>query len=786
VWVSKKCEQKGGDMFELCQVKETGLYTQGGSVSLQGIAISVEVTDVASLVTVIQQFKNDEELPIEATYCFPLEDGSAIYKFEVRIGDRLIKGEIEEREKAFEKYDKAMSDGHGAFLLDQEGTNIFVASVGNLMPGQEAVVSLSYVAELQMHDSEIRLMIPTTVSPRYFPAAFDPVKADVLSPPTSLDVPYGMSLHVRLNDRDKIAAVSSPSHRIVIETDDRSWNVKLTEAETRLNRDFLLDISLKEPTLPSARIQAHANGDRAVMLRLYPEIEPETEMSQSEVVFLLDCSGSMQGSSIKQASRALELCLKTLSAGDRFNIVRFGSTFEALFDQPQEFNEDSLRTAVAYMRKIRADLGGTEIYPALSHIFSSPPSNTRRRELIVLTDGEVGNVNEVINLARSHRSDTRIFSFGIGYGSSESLVRGLARATEGAAEFISPDERIEEKVLRQFSRLATPSMTNVRIDWKGMQIKQSPADIPPIFSGDSFTVYGLIEGGVPAGALTLTANIGARETSWSAPIQFENDGDAVATLWARSYIRELESDEGLDRGSRQTHRKEDQRKANIIETALRYNLMSSQTSMVAVDLRPNNEKASERAEYRRIPIQLTKDWHGVHSGDIYGPIQGLADVGLAANQPRLLRSQSIGSLQSLQGGGASYHEMPRPKLTRKKAETRWILDLLKTQTVAGSFESISYLPRLIPRSVTELKKLAERIDQVPIALQESVLATVVTLILLETGGQKSAKLWKRAAAKANEWLKKNATHAQLNGKPIHEALTELVKNPWELAAQQSQ
>jgi len=113
------------------------------------------------------------------------------------------------------------------------------------------------------------------------------------------------------------------------------------------------------------------------------------------------------------------------------------------------------------------------------------------------------------------------------------------------------------------------------------------------------------------------------------------------------------------------------------------------------------------------------------------------------------------------------------------------LDLLKTQTAAGSFESISYLPRLIPRSVTELKKLAERIDQVPVALQEIVLATVLTLILLESDGQKSAKLWQRAAAKANEWLKKYAMDAQLNGKPIHEALTQLIKNPWEQYVQQS-
>ena len=154
--------------LDLRQIKVAGLFIQEGSVPLRGVAISVDVTDVASLVTVTQRFSNTETKPVEATYCFPLEDGSAVCRFEVRIGDRLIKGETEEREKAFEKYDKAMSEGYGAMLLDQEQPNIFVASIGNLMPGEEAIVSISYVSELPVHDNQVRLMIPTTVSPRYF------------------------------------------------------------------------------------------------------------------------------------------------------------------------------------------------------------------------------------------------------------------------------------------------------------------------------------------------------------------------------------------------------------------------------------------------------------------------------------------------------------------------------------------------------------------------------------------------------------------------------------------
>ena len=170
-------------MFELSRVEEAGLYTESGLVPLRGVSISAEVIDVASKVVVVQRYRNDEKKPIEATYCFPLEEGSAVCGFEVRIGDRLIQGEVEEREKAFKKYDEAMAQGDGAYLLDQEKPNIFVASVGNLNPGQEATVSITYVAELSVSDDQIRLLIPTTVSPRYAPADADPIKTDVISPP---------------------------------------------------------------------------------------------------------------------------------------------------------------------------------------------------------------------------------------------------------------------------------------------------------------------------------------------------------------------------------------------------------------------------------------------------------------------------------------------------------------------------------------------------------------------------------------------------------------------------
>jgi len=739
-------------------------------VPLRGVSISAEVIDVASKVVVVQRYRNDEKKPIEATYCFPLEEGSAVCGFEVRIGDRLIQGEVEEKEKAFEEYDKAMAKGDGAYLLDQEKPNIFVASVGNLNPGQEATVSITYVAELSVSDDQIRLMIPTTVSPRYAPADADPIKIDVISPPTSLQVPYGLSLSVCIRNGAGITEVTSPSHKTKVRQTEKDWEVALSDSETRLDRDFILEMRLKEPRAPFVRVQQHESGDRGVMLRLYPEFDQKEGTSPSEVIFLLDCSGSMSGSSIAPATSALELCLRTLSTGDRFNIIRFGSDFESLFKTSMDYTDESLEKAVKYVQKINADLGGTEIYSAMKHILEEMPySNEHKREIIVLTDGEVSNEEAVIGLAGKHRDRVRIFSFGIGHGASESLVRGIARATRGAAEFISPEERIEDKVLRQFARLATPAIVDLRIDWKGMKVKQAPAQMPPIFSGDSFTIYGLIEGGSNADQVTLSGKLEGKEIAWSVPVSFEGNGEVIPTLWARNHIRDLESGIELRSGSRQTHRKAASLKKALVEIGKRFHLVSSETSFVAVETRTDSENTTEQAIYRRVPIQLTKGWHGV---------EALASIGAAMaysfapglNMLSLRRSSSYDDVSEYKISLEENVESQSKKL--RATEEPWVYELLRMQGVAGCFDLSRVLAKFVKTSFKILRNLASQIEGVEKGIQEKVLATSLMLLVLERKGVEFRDQWGRADMKARKWLEDNAKDARLFGKPIMEWLGE--------------
>ncbi len=587
---------------------------KGERIALRGVDIRVVVRDAASRVTVVQRYENAEKDPVEAVYSFPLEESSAVCGFEVEIGGRTIVGRVEEKEAAFEAYDQAMSEGHGAFLLDRDRPNIFTASVGNLAPGQKAAVKIVYVAELDQSGKDLRLMIPTTISPRYIPsgmeASADPSELDRISPPVIAgESPYGLTLRVDIEISGKIKSVRSPSHPIAVELNDNGASVELASEKTSLDQDFVLTVETAEPHVPTVCL-AKDGADRTIgMVNFFPDFS-ESETGPQEVVFVLDCSGSMYGESIEQAKAALLLCLRSLEAGDRFNVILFGSTFTTLFAESAAYDQKNLDVATEWVGRIDADLGGTEIMAPLKAALSAKGGVSR--SILLMTDGEVGNEKEVIDMASRQHGGTRIFTFGIGRGASEYLVRGLARAAGGAAEFIFPGERIQSKVLKQLSRLRTPYYKEISVDWGGLNPDTvAPYRIPALFDGDRLSVYGRFEKATET-RIALTAKGSQGTRTWEVHVDPNNiaEESPVPALFARKAIRDLEEGaSALHRtGSKQRKKKEGRVEEALLELSKRYGILSSVASMVAVEKR--DEPVEGEAVLRRIPVSLTRGWGG--------------------------------------------------------------------------------------------------------------------------------------------------------------------------------
>ncbi|MEN9271487.1 MAG: VIT domain-containing protein, partial [Thermostichales cyanobacterium HHBFW_bins_127] len=586
------------------------ISTSWDPIPLRGVNFQVTIRDGGACVTVTQHFQNLEAQPIEAVYSFPLPEGAAIHGLEVRIGEKVIFGQVEEKAKAFEKYDKAMQQGHGAYLIDQDRPNILTLSVGNLLPQQSVLIQIRYVQELDIHADGGRFVIPTTISPRYVPPEQErsaPASELLhINPPRVLGpLPYGLRVEVDLLATSPIRAVESPSHPIRCTLNGNQARVELIGRHVQLDQDFVLSYSLQQSHTPQVLVGKDIGSDGYVaMVNFWPQFLLNNRQPQ-HFLFLIDRSGSMRGESIEQAKMALLLCLKSMHPGDHFNIYGFGSRYEKLFEKIQPYTPETLATATEHVQSLEADLGGTKIYPALRDLLSQVgevPAN-----VVVLSDGEVGNEDEVIQLAQSYRGRARIFSFGIGRGADELLIRGIARATDGAAEFIFPGEGLEPKILQQFARMGTPYAEQVKLDWGGLELDQlTPAVLPPLFHNQRWTVYGRLKTLQPT-QVRLQATLDGNQHVWELPITPEqvDPSPVVALLFARRAIRDLE--EEPRRGSRQQDRQQQARTAALVSLACRYQLMSSVTSFVAIEERQEGDSTTE-IKLRRVPVALTREW----------------------------------------------------------------------------------------------------------------------------------------------------------------------------------
>jgi Ca-activated chloride channel family protein len=703
-----------------------------------------EIRDYACRIVLSQRFRNDEAQPIEAVYRFPLDESAAVCGLEIEIDGRIVRGRVEEREKAFEHYDEALEAGHGAYLLDEERADIFTVSVGNLPPGKEAVLRLTTVSELALEGDAIRFTLPTTIAPRYAPAAdrkgVGETEAERVSAPYALQVPYGLTLEVDVQTSAPVRSVESPSHPVSVTIENGRATVRLSEREAALDRDVVLKIALAETHQPRALVERGPDGHAYALVSFRPQLD--AALAAAEVIFVVDRSGSMQGASIDEAKNALQLALRSLRPGCLFNIVGFGSSFQSLFPESRPYDDASLAEATKHVNDLEADLGGTEVLPALEHVLEAERRPGLPRQVFVLTDGEVSNTDEVIALGRRHAGHTRIFTFGIGAGASHHLLKGLARAGEGEAEFIAPGERIEAKVLRQLSRALTPALSDVSVDWSGLGVTQAPHEVPPVFADGRVLLFGRLEQPQQAD-VTLHAKGAQGDLSFALALDPTQaaEGTLVGTLWARRMIRDLE--EGLSamhlrRGSRQRRAlglRDEKLKAEIVSLGTTWSLVSRHTSFVAVEERDTPTEGE--AQLRKVPVAITRGWHGLGQADLR--LAGDALMPVACGRPVF----DMPSSWAFELGDPD----PRSGASRSRPLDR----VVALQRADGSWKLDDDLAQAL--GWPDAKRLKKALGR-PVSgeADKRAAATALALVWLERECADARDEWRLLADKGREWL----------------------------------
>ncbi|EAU69912.1 inter-alpha-trypsin inhibitor family heavy chain-related protein-hypothetical secreted or membrane-associated protein containing vWFA domain [Stigmatella aurantiaca DW4/3-1] len=560
-----------------------------------------------------QRYLNTERRPVEAVYVFPLPSDGTLTGFSMECNGRRLQGVVKEREEAFRTYDDAITEGHGAALLDQERSNVFTAQVGNLLPDEETWVEVEFLQAIQVEEGSVRWMLPTLVAPRYIPGTpqgdrtahgtASPTQrvpdADRITPPIGA-VGYGLKIDLRV-DLGREVVVESPSHALTLNKEGHQVRVSFARNEVALDRDFVLTVRSPDTSASLTPLVTHRLGEKpgTFALTVVPDLLGlATGPKRQEVVFVVDTSGSMEGESLPQAQGALRLCLRHLREGDRFNIIAFDTSFQSFAPQPAVFTQKTLEQADRWVAALRAN-GGTELLqPMLAAVQAAPEG-----VVVLLTDGQVGNEAEILQAVLRARKTARIYSFGIGTNVSDALLKDMARQTDGAVEFIHPGERIDDKVVAQFSRALAPRITELQAHFEGVEgTELAPAELPALVDAVPWTLLGRYT--TPGrGKVTLKGRSGAEPFVLSVPVDFPavSDRPAVEKLWAAERIRGWESAE-LD-GRRAQRMKE-----RIVQLAVEHQLVTRHTSFVVVEERTGERRASGQPETRVVPVNAPAGW----------------------------------------------------------------------------------------------------------------------------------------------------------------------------------
>lgn len=609
--------------------------TPAGTLSVSGDATKqfpLKHTDVKAVINgsvaeveVQQSYINPYTVPIEAVYVFPLPNNAAVYDMEMRVGKRIIKSEIKKRDEAQQIYQQAKDAGKRAALLDQERPNIFTQSVANILPGDEITILIRYEEQLVFDKSTYQFVFPMVVGPRYIPGDWvennfvsgvtdwSRITPPVLEP--GVRSGHDISLSVAINTNGiPITQLASVTHQIdTTQLSPGAAAVAIKPNDTVPNKDFVLTYELGSQQ-PQFAFFTHQPSIGAGYFSLM--IQPQTSFTDSqvtpkEIFFIVDTSGSMTGEPMAKSKDTMVNALKHLNPEDSFNIISFSNITSRLSSEPLPNTPDNIIKGLQYIRGIQEG-GGTEMLPSVLEALQYPHDPKKLRIVTMMSDGYIGNEDEILSAIQNKLGDqSRLFSFGIGSSTNRYLLDNMGRIGRGSAYYVTLRDDSAKIVDEFYRRVESPLLTDLQIDWGGLQVTELYPDlVPDIFAGQPLFVYGryqgtadteikitgraaIIEEGTGSALRKLfggSASVQRTEQLFTIPVTLTavDNRDWVGRLWARAKITSLTDELTKPINSYSyygtTTAKEDPALvAQITSLGLEHRLSTKYTSFVAVE-----------------------------------------------------------------------------------------------------------------------------------------------------------------------------------------------------------
>ena len=623
--------------------------------------VQITVTGVIARAVVTQEFTNPGKDWAEGIYVFPLPETAAVDHLRMKVGERIIEGQIKERGEAKKVYEHAKQEGKRASLVEQERPNIFTTSIANIAPRDRITIEIEYQETVRFDQAAFSLRFPMVVGPRYIPGtpvlvedqpqagqgmALDTDRvpnASRVTPPFEQPA-YGsinpVSLSVDLAPGFPLGKLESASHPIlIIPESDGQRHITLRQDTVPADRDFQLTWQPAPGQNPTATLfTQQQNGATYAFMMVMPPATVGTEAVglPRETIFIIDTSGSMSGTSIEQARAALLMALPRLTARDTFNVIEFNSIVHALFPSPQPVTTATMRKAMKFVDRLVAN-GGTEMMPALTQALKAPADEQRIQQVIFLTDGQVGNETELFELIRQRLGPRRLFTVGIGSAPNSHFMRKASEFGRGTFTHIGNVNEVKEKMDALFRKLEHPVLTEIRLEGTGLDgAELFPSRIPDLYDGEPVVVA------LKATSLPDEVTIQGKEgsTPWKVTLSLAQSPsrDGVSVYWARQKIAALMDQErsGQDEATlRQA----------VLDVALPHHLVSKYSSLVAVDVtpvRPLDKGLIGHTMNTNLPEgQDSQALLGLPKTGTNGPIQLLFGLLLLAAAGLLWRRQKV-------------------------------------------------------------------------------------------------------------------------------------------------
>lgn len=543
--------------------------------------VDVRIEGLVAQAQVRQVFRNPSADYIEARYLLPLPDTSAVHGMRIELPDRIIEGQIKEREEARITYEAAKQEGMAAGLVEQQRAHLFETRIANIPPGAEVQIAIDWWQTIDYADGVFEWRFPLTVRPRYAVEQTADVGTviDAMDPAPAQGTTQDVRLKITLEPGLAIAAPTSPSHALADRGPDRSGvrQLSLADAQVPLDRDFVLRWQPLPGTRPQAALFTESrDGETYALLMLVPPALPEGQRAPRlprELVLVLDSSGSMSGEAWEGARRAAHAALDLLKPDDRFVLVDFDSQPNPFRRHSEPATPEQIALAHQWIDSLVAD-GGTEIEAALVTALSIAPTPGLLRQVVFVTDGAVGNEARIYQALLAQRGDARIFTVGLSAAPNRAFLRKLAELGAGSSTLIGRLDEAESGMRTLFARLEAPVLKQLAVAWPALA-EAYPSVLPDLYQGEPLLLVSKLAhlkqplelSGVLAGG------------AWSQKLATPKiAAGGIARLWARRKIGSLE--DAVDLGG-----DEAVLKPQVLAVAMAHSLLSRYTSFVAVEQR---------------------------------------------------------------------------------------------------------------------------------------------------------------------------------------------------------